>query len=122
MSTVVDLLTGIGADRYKNLIRKGIYGGVDMTNVDDALGIEHLDHRIDMLRQGIICNSDVTPTTFARTSMDTSMQVVAEVVHTYRSFPKIQQWAWNMRIQKLIDKEKIVAAGPLRWGTYTYTP
>ncbi|KAI9046410.1 hypothetical protein LZ554_009585 [Drepanopeziza brunnea f. sp. 'monogermtubi'] len=37
-----------------NLIRKGIYGAVDMTNKDDVLGIEHLDHCVDILRQSIM--------------------------------------------------------------------
>jgi len=72
-----------------NLIRKGIYGAVDMTNKDDLLGIEHLDHCVDILRQSIICNSDITPTTFTRTSIQSSIKVVAEVVHTCRNFAKI---------------------------------
>ena len=38
----------------QNLIRKGIYGAVDMTDKDDLLGIEHLDHCLDMLRQSIM--------------------------------------------------------------------
>ncbi|KAK4157569.1 hypothetical protein C8A00DRAFT_29572 [Chaetomidium leptoderma] len=105
-----------------NLIRKGIFEGADMTNADDVMGIEHLDHCIDMLRQSIMCSSDVTPTTFARTSLDTSMKVVAEVVHTCRSFSKVQQWAWNRRIKKQMDKEKVVTDDPLGWGTYTYSP
>lgn len=105
-----------------NLLRKGIYGGVDMTNSDDLMGIEHLDHCIDMLRQGIMCSSDITPITFTRTSLDTSMKVVAEVVHTCRSFSKIQQWAWNRRIKEEIDKDKVVTNDPLGWGTYTYSP
>lgn len=105
-----------------NMIRKGLYGAVDMTNEDDLMGIEHLDHCVDMLRQSIMCNSDVTPITFARTSLDTSMKVVAEVVHTCRSFSEIQQWAWNRRITSPIDKDKVVTGDPLGWGTYTYTP
>lgn len=36
------------------MIRKGLYGDVDMTNKDDVMGIEHLDHCIDMLRQSIM--------------------------------------------------------------------
>jgi len=105
-----------------NLVRKGIYGGVDMSNSDDLMGIEHLDHCIDMLRQSIMCNSDITPTTFARTSLDSNMKVVAEVVHTCRSFSKIQKWAWSRRITQEIDKKKIVTDDPLGWGTYTYSP
>ncbi|KAI1078278.1 hypothetical protein F5B20DRAFT_234860 [Whalleya microplaca] len=105
-----------------NMIRKAIYGGADMSNMDDAMGIEHLDHCVDMLRQSIMCTSDITPTTFARTSLDSSMKVVAEVVHTCRSFSKIQQWAWNRRIDKAIDKDKVVTDDPLGWGTCTYSP
>ncbi|KAK0637155.1 hypothetical protein B0T17DRAFT_520774 [Bombardia bombarda] len=105
-----------------NLIRKGIYGDVDFSNIDDLMGIEHLDHCIDMLRQSIMCNSDVTPITFARTSLDSSMKVVAEVVHTCRSFSKIQQWAWNRRVVENIDKNKVVTGDPLGWGSYVYSP
>ena len=50
------------------------------------------------------------------------MKVVAEVVHTCRSFSKIQQWAWDKRIERAIDKETIVTDDPLGWGTYTYSP
>ncbi|KAI0439381.1 hypothetical protein F4803DRAFT_531546 [Xylaria telfairii] len=103
-----------------NLIRKGIYGAVDMTNEDDLLGIEHLDHCIDMLRQGVMCSSDVTPTTFARKSPQSSMKVVAEVVHTCRSFTNIQQWAWNRRLKAELDKDTLVTDDPLGWGTYIY--
>ncbi|KAK4182267.1 hypothetical protein QBC35DRAFT_396303 [Podospora australis] len=41
----------------QNLIRKGLYGAVDMTNVDELLGIEHLDHCLDMLRQSVMVQS-----------------------------------------------------------------
>ncbi|KAG8627509.1 hypothetical protein KVT40_004992 [Elsinoe batatas] len=37
-----------------NLVRRGLYGEVDFSNVDDLLGIEHLDHCIDTIRQGIM--------------------------------------------------------------------
>ncbi|KAI9788582.1 MAG: hypothetical protein M1816_006831 [Peltula sp. TS41687] len=105
-----------------NLIRKGIYGAVDMTNKDDLLGIEHLDHCLDILRQSVMCSSDITPTTFARTSPHSSMKIVAEVVHTCRNFAKIQQWAWNRRLTAELDKDTLVTDDPLGWGTYTYSP
>lgn len=68
------------------------------------------------------CSSDVTPTTFARMSLNTPTKVVAEVVHTCRSFSKIQQWAWNRRLMHKVDKDTVVKDDPLGWGTYTYTP
>ncbi|KAI1121061.1 hypothetical protein F5Y10DRAFT_257089 [Nemania abortiva] len=105
-----------------NMIRRALYGGADMSNTDDSMGIEHLDHCVDMLRQSIMCTSDVTPTTFARTSPGRSMKVVAEVVHTCRRFSKVQQWAWNRRIEEPIDKDTVVTDDPLGWGTYTFSP
>lgn len=36
------------------MIRKALYGGADMSNTDDSLGIEHLDHCVDMLHQSIM--------------------------------------------------------------------
>ncbi|KAI1368171.1 hypothetical protein F5Y08DRAFT_335944 [Xylaria arbuscula] len=105
-----------------NMLRKGIYHGVDMSNTDDLKGIEHLDHCIDMLRQSIMCHSDISPTTFTRTSLGKPMQVVAEVAHTCRSFSKIQQWAWNRRIKGELDKSTVITDDPLGWGTYTYSP
>ncbi|KAI1128591.1 hypothetical protein F5Y10DRAFT_240115 [Nemania abortiva] len=105
-----------------NQIRKGIYGAVDMANEDDLLGIEHLDHCLDMLRQSVMCNSDITPTTFARTSPRARMKVVAEVVHTCRNFANIQQWAWNRRLSTELDRDTLVTDDPLGWGTYTYSP
>ncbi|EJT79688.1 hypothetical protein GGTG_04772 [Gaeumannomyces tritici R3-111a-1] len=105
-----------------NILRKGIYGAVDMSNTDDLLGIEHMDHCVDILRQSIMCNSDVTPTTFARKSLDSDMKLVAEVVHSCRDFTKIQQWAWNRRLKSELDKTTLVTDDPLGWGTYTYSP
>jgi hypothetical protein len=116
-----------------------------MSNADDLMGIEHLDHCIDMLRQGIMvcdtffievlttlrteliimyeqCSGDITPITFARTSLDSRMKVVAEVVHTCRDFAKIQQWAWNRRIKTELDHDTVVTNDPLGWGTFTYSP
>lgn len=36
------------------MIRKAVYGRADMSNTDDSMGIEHIDHCIDMLRQSIM--------------------------------------------------------------------
>ncbi|KAK0726613.1 hypothetical protein B0T21DRAFT_413937 [Apiosordaria backusii] len=102
-----------------NIIRKGIYYGVDMTNVDDLMGIEHIDHCIDMLRQSLMCSSDVTPLTFSRKTLQDPMQGVAEVIHTCRNFPQIQKWAWDRRVTSVIDKDTVVQDDPLGWGSYT---
>lgn len=38
----------------QNLVRRGLYGEVDTTDKDELLGISHLDHCIDTIRQGIM--------------------------------------------------------------------
>jgi hypothetical protein len=48
------LTVTIFSKSQQNLIRKGVYGNVDMSNQDDLTGMEHLDHCIDMLRQSIM--------------------------------------------------------------------
>lgn len=75
-----------------------------------------------MLQQAVMRSSDITPTIFSRTSLGSKMKVVAEVVHTCRSFADIQQWAWNRRLRSGLDKDTVVTDDPLKWGTYTYTP
>jgi hypothetical protein len=39
------------------MVRRGLYGEVDMSNIDDSLEIEHLDHCIDHIRQGIMVSN-----------------------------------------------------------------
>ncbi|KAK4198252.1 hypothetical protein QBC40DRAFT_331805 [Triangularia verruculosa] len=93
-----------------------------MTNVDDLMGIEHIDHCIDMLRQSLMCASDVPPITFSRKTLQDKMQGVAEVIHTCRNFPAVQKWAWDRRVRNEIDKTTVVQDDPLGWGSYTYVP
>ncbi|KAK4641835.1 hypothetical protein QC761_0078260, partial [Podospora bellae-mahoneyi] len=93
--------------------------GLTSQNTDDSMGIEHIDHCIDMLWQSIMPHH---PHHFCSDVTNTPMKVVAEVVHTCRSSSKIQQWAWNRRLMHKVDKDTVVKDDPLGCGTYTYTP
>ncbi|KAK0127739.1 hypothetical protein ONS96_007253 [Cadophora gregata f. sp. sojae] len=105
-----------------NLVRRGLYGEVDMSNNDDSLGIEHLDHCVDHIRQSIMCSSDVAPLTFARRSMDEKPKAVAEVLHGCRDFSAVQRWALQRQISLEVDFDTVVTDDPLGWGSYQYSP
>ncbi|KAI1455248.1 hypothetical protein F4805DRAFT_459993 [Annulohypoxylon moriforme] len=105
-----------------NLVRRGLYGEVDMTNQDESFGIEHLDHCVDQIRQSIMCSADVTPLTFARQSKDDRPKAVAEVIHECHDFEAIQRWALTRQIPADIDFAEVVTDDPLGWGSYIYSP
>ncbi|PKY07907.1 hypothetical protein P168DRAFT_286080 [Aspergillus campestris IBT 28561] len=57
------------------------------------LGIEHLDHCVDSIRQSLMCSSDISTVVWA---WDESRQMtlpLANVTHTCRDFEAIRQWA-----------------------------
>ncbi|KAK2871713.1 hypothetical protein FQN49_002898 [Arthroderma sp. PD_2] len=62
------------------------FGGHD-TNV------MHLDHCIDSLRQGVLCESDVTPTVFQWSDKRNDVAPRATVLHQCRDFKAIKEWA-----------------------------
>lgn len=103
----------------KNMVRNGLYGDVDWTNQDDRIGIEHLDHCIDVLRQNLLCNADITPLSFTRDRRDGKAKEVAEVIHSCRDFERIKLWALDHQMQMDMDLDTVVNDDPLGWGNYT---
>ncbi|KAI5865342.1 hypothetical protein GGS23DRAFT_618392 [Durotheca rogersii] len=105
-----------------NLVRRGLYGEVDMTNKHDLLGIEHLDHCVDHIRQSIMCSADTAVLTFARQTPNGRAKAVAEVLHGCRDFEAIQRWALQRQIPAEVDFDVHVKDDPLGWGSYVYSP
>ncbi len=56
------------------------------------LGMEHVDHCIDGLRQSLMCTGDITPNVFQHSAKTNDMRARATVVHECRSFDKLRQW------------------------------
>ncbi|CEJ81371.1 hypothetical protein VHEMI01501 [[Torrubiella] hemipterigena] len=101
-----------------NRVRKGLYGEVDWSDVSEHSGITHLDHCIDVIRQSLMCNADVTPLTFTRDSRDGVAREVAEVIHQCRDFDAIRDWAATRAMPGMWDTTKVVTDDPLGWGDY----
>ncbi|KAM4062898.1 C2H2 type zinc-finger (2 copies) domain-containing protein [Hirsutella rhossiliensis] len=53
-----------------------------------GLGITHIDHSIDALRQHEVCAADVTPNVFQYSPSDFGIRAMANVVHECRDFDK----------------------------------
>jgi hypothetical protein len=58
-----------------------------------AMGLEHLDHCIDGLRQSTQCHGDVAPTVFQYSPKAGIICARANIVHECRDFRKIVEWA-----------------------------
>lgn len=103
----------------QNMVRKGLYGEVDWTDKDDMTGISHLDHCIDIIRQNLQCNADVTPLTWIRDPVDGRAKEVAEVIHTCRDWDRLQEWALEHKVWHKWDAYELVTDDPLGWGGYS---
>ncbi|EQL03600.1 hypothetical protein OCS_00680 [Ophiocordyceps sinensis CO18] len=66
-------------------------GGIDemLQAVGKDLGITHVDHCIDALRQHQMCAADVTPNVFQFSPGDFGIRAMANVVHECRDFDKV---------------------------------
>ena len=57
------------------------------------MGIDHLDHCIDALRQSTMCSVDITPNVFQYSAKVNEIRARATVVHECRDFSKVLDWA-----------------------------
>lgn len=100
------------------MVRKGLWGDVDWSDEDDLKGISHLDHCIDMIRQSLQCNADITPLTWTRDPVDGRAKEVAQVIHTCRNWNQIRHWAVDHQMILTLKPYEIVTDDPLGWGGY----
>lgn len=80
----------------KNMIRKRIFRN-ESEPEDEALGLKHMDHCIDSLRQSLMCSSDITPIPYAWYPKFNSVLPATGVMHTCRDFDAIRDWARERR-------------------------
>lgn len=66
------------------------------------LSHKHVDHCIDQIRQSIMCQSDLTPNWLTWSDAFQSNMAARDMMHTCRSFDKVQQWA-RERAQEPFD-------------------
>lgn len=67
---------------------------------DDAtMQIDHLDHCINMMRQNIMCTSDITPIPYIWDIKAQRSKAVGKWHRTCRDFDAIREWALEHRVR-----------------------
>jgi hypothetical protein len=89
------------------MVRKRVWSTEVYLPEDELMGIEHIDHCIDTIRQSLMCAVDVTPLPFVWVERDQRVKEVAAVIHTCRDFDAIKDWAQEHHIKKF-DRTKHV--------------
>ncbi|OJJ42007.1 hypothetical protein ASPZODRAFT_2129235 [Penicilliopsis zonata CBS 506.65] len=90
-----------------NMLRKRIWSKEDFPADHELMGMEHIEHCIDALRQSLMCSADITPLPWAWDAVAHQAKEVAETAHTCRDFDRIRQWAIDRRI-KYFDRTLFV--------------
>ena len=86
---------------------------------DELLGVHHVDHCVDSIRQSLMCTVDVSALTW-QWSNERQMNVEkAIVVHTCRNFDRIREWAWEHTAKDPFDSYFREPNDPLDPETWT---
>lgn len=80
---------------------------------DELLGPSHISHCIDILRQAVMCNSDISPLVWQWDEKRSSYKEKATIMHTCKRFDKIQEWARGYAMYEMMDREHRVLNDPL---------
>lgn len=83
----------------ENMVRKRVWSTEVYLPEDELMGIEHIDHCIDTIRQSLMCTVDVTPLPLIWVEEDQSVKEVAAVLHTCRDFDAVKEWVQEHHIQ-----------------------
>ena len=81
------------------MLRKRIWSTETYSPDDELMGIEHLEHCIDSLRQSLMCSVDVTPIPWVWWEQDQEAKAVAEIAHTCRNFDDVKDWAKQNQVR-----------------------
>lgn len=77
------------------MIRKKLYDDQAYPPDHELMGIEHLEHCYDALRQSLMCSADVTPLPWQWVEAEHEAKEVARVAHTCRDFEAVRRWGMD---------------------------
>jgi hypothetical protein len=80
------------------MLRKRIWSTETFAPDHELMGIEHLSHCLDALRQSLMCSADITPLPWTWDEEAGEAKEVADVQHSCRDFGKIWEWAKNNKV------------------------
>lgn len=73
----------------------------------DNLSTVHMDHCIDLLRQSVMCSSDITPITYAWYPKYQKVLPTMGITHTCRDFDAIRDWAKEHQTHKFDAEDHV---------------
>jgi hypothetical protein len=82
------------------MLRKRIWSTETYAPDHELMGMEHLEHCIDALRQSLMCSADVSPIAWQWFEKDQEAKAVAEIAHTCRNFDDIRDWAKEHKVKQ----------------------
>lgn len=89
---------------------------MDWSDQDEHFAIGHIDHCIDIIRQGLQCNADITPLSFVWSSGRNRSLEAANVIHTCTDFDAIWKWGLEHQMKVNFDSYTQVKDDILCWG------
>ncbi|KAM7218685.1 protein of unknown function (DUF3328) domain containing protein [Rhypophila decipiens] len=95
-----------------NMLRKRLYSKEDYPPDHELMGIEHLEHCYDALRQSLMCSADITPLPWQWVEKEQQAKEVARVAHTCRDFEAVRTWGKENALVHF--DRKIYVPDPLR--------
>ncbi|KAK6535731.1 hypothetical protein TWF694_002180 [Orbilia ellipsospora] len=103
-----------------NAIRMALWNATLIRGEEDETNMRHLDHCVDMIRQAIMCHSDISPFVWGRDPRDGKAKGISSVTHTCRDFEAIQKWAQDRPFKTGFNTSKVITGDPLGWADYHY--
>ncbi|KAJ4470470.1 hypothetical protein J3R30DRAFT_3711809 [Lentinula aciculospora] len=89
-----------------NLLRKSLYPDHYPTSL-----VNHLDHCIDILRQALTCTVDINPLSWYWYEPRKATETKLDGAHKCIDFEKIQEWAYEHRLQTVFDDSVNIQLG-----------
>ncbi|KAF3902459.1 hypothetical protein ABW21_db0201753 [Orbilia brochopaga] len=103
-----------------NAIRMALWNNTLMRGDENETEMRHLDHCVDMIRQAVMCHSDISPFVWARDPRDGKAKGISSVTHTCRDFDSIQRWAKARPFRTGFNTSKKTSGDPLGWSDYQF--
>jgi len=75
------------------MIRHRLYDKTDYAVEHETMGMDHIEHCYDALRQSVMCSADLTPIPWVWNRKDHQAKALAKIAHTCRDYDAIRDWA-----------------------------
>lgn len=84
----------------QNAVRRRLWWDGVPDPEEPLMDMPHLDHCIDMIRQNLMCSSDITPLPWVWDRTQKKALAVGKVIRTCRNFDMIRQWGIDNKVRE----------------------